>query len=182
MTIEELKGKMQEAVKVFQDTGDMSGIQAVSKEMDRAKSELAKQEAVRLQKEAETLAGAREELAIKIHDAVKELKLDKELKAVKAWGFAYKVDKANPDELDIIYKSVNLTTRQVKKAKAGTGGAARGKSKDEYGISLGEIFNRFATDEDKKRYAAAASNSGQWQVKVAVKKRALDAGLLQPIK
>ena len=179
-TLEELKNKMAEAVQAFKDTGDMTAIQAVSKEMDKAKSELAKQEAARLLKESEALAGAREELAAKIHEAIKALKLDKELKAVKAWGFTYKVDRAVPNELDVSYKAVTLSTQQVKVKQAGAG--AGGRSKEEYGVSLGAIFNKFATEEDKVKLAQATSNSGQWQVKVAVKKKAIADGLLTPVK
>ena len=181
-TIEELQGKMKLAVAEFNKTGDMKAIQAVSAELNKAKAELAKVEADKIRKEAEELAGKRETLAHQIHQLVRDLKLDKAIIGVKGWGFTYKVDKANPSEPDVSYKSVQLAVATVK-AKTGKGGVgATGKSKDEYGKSLGEIFEEYATVEDIENLAKATSNSSQWQVKVAVKKRAITAGLLKPVK
>lgn len=179
--LDELKAKMAEAVKVFNETGDMSGIQAVSKEMDRAKAELAKAQAEQSRKEAEQLAGKREALANTIHQQVKALGLDKAIRDIKGWGFTYKIDGAVPNELDVSYKAVQLSTATVKTRTGGTGGGA-GKSKDEYGKSLAEIFEEFATAEDRQKLDNAESNSKQWQVKVAVKKRAIAEGLLKPVK
>ncbi len=180
--LEELKAKMAEAIKTFQANGDMAGIQAVSKEMDRAKSEIAKSEATRLQAEAVALAGKREQLAASIHNAIRGIPgTDKQLAEVKAWGFTYKVDRANPNEPDITYKSVSLTTAVIKARKGSNGGGA-GKSKDEYGISLSEIVDKYGTPEELAAIGSADSNSKSWQLKQAVKKRVIASGELAPVK
>jgi len=178
MSIEELRAQMRAAI----DKNDVDAMDSIAIQIVASKKERAKVEADRLLKESEALADVREKLAAKTHQMLKGIPgLDKELVAVKAWGFTYKVDKANPNEPDIVYKSVSLTTAAVKAPKAG-GGGSTGKSKDEFGLSLGEIFDKFATDEDKTKLAAATSGSSQWQVKVAVKKRAIASGLLAPVK
>ena len=74
---------------------------------------------------------------------------------------------------------MGLDVPVIKAHKAGAG--ATGKTKTEFGVSLNEVFEKFATPADKAKLAGA-SNSRQWQVKVAVKKRALAAGLLAPVK
>lgn len=184
--LDELKTQMAEAVKVFQDTGNMELIQATSNAMNKAKAEIAKAQAEVLLKESEKLAGARELLAVSIHEAVitgKSLaNINQSLKDVKAWGFTYKVDNAVPGAEDVRYKSVALTTAVVKTRKAGGGGGTTGKSKDEYGLSLTEIVDKFATPEELTAIAGADTNSKSWQLKVAVKKRAIAEGKLAPLK
>ena len=183
MTLAELKGQMTAAVKAFQETGDMTAIQAASKAMDKATAEVAKETATKLQAEAEQLAGAREKLASAIHGQVKALGIDKLITDVKGWGFVYKIDKANPAELDVVYKTVSLTTAVIKARKAGGTGGGAGKSKDEYGLSLSEIVAKFATPEELAAISAEGiSNSKSWQLKVAVKKAAIAAGKLAPAK
>jgi len=71
-----------------------------------------------------------------------------------------------------------LTVAGIKAPKAGNGGYQGGKTKDEYGMSLGDVFEKFANNDERTKLAAATSNSTQWQVKVAVKKRAIAEGLL----
>lgn len=178
MSIVDLQKQMAEAI----SKNDVAGMEAIAAQIVAGKRDRAKVEAERLQKESEALAGKREALAARIHARVQELGLDSQLKEVKGWGFAYKVDKANPAEPDITYKSVSLTTAVVKAPRAGGGGGGAGKSKDEYGMSLGDIFDKFATDDDKAKLAAATTGSSQWQVKVAVKKQAIAAGKLAPVK
>jgi len=185
-TLAELQNKMKLAVEEFNKSGDMSQIQAVSAELNKAKAEIAKAQAEKVRVEAEALAGKREDLATRIHAANRMGQpfpnLDKELTAVKAWGFTYKVDKANPNEPDVTYKAVQLSVQTVKVKTGKGGGGNTGKSKDEYGKSLGEIFEEFATDKDRAKLAAATSNSAQWQAKVAVKKAAIASGALKPVK
>jgi hypothetical protein len=173
---------------------DVKAIEEVAAEIVKSKSERRKAEVEQAQAEAEALAGKREELAIKIHNAVRELKLDGQLKGMKAWGFTYKVDRANPSEPNVTYASVALSTLQIKARKAGTGGGA-GKTKDEFGMSLSEVFEKYATAEDRTNLADAeakdkiaskklgkSTNSNAWRVKNEVKKDAIKAGLLAPAK
>lgn len=171
-----LQARMAEAIA----KGNIAGIEAIAQEIVKSKGDRAKVEAEQLRKEAEALAGEREKLSKAIHDAVRTLKLDKAMKDVKAWGFTYKVDKANPAELDVSYKAVSLSVQTVK-AKTSKGGAT-GKSKVEYGISLQEIVDKFGTDAEKANIASAPNNSRAWQLKVVVKKRAIAEGKLAPAK
>jgi len=190
MSLNELNARMQEAI----TKNDVKAIEAIASEIVKSKTDRAKAEAEGLRKEAEALAGTREKLATSIHKAIKEIGLDRSLTDVKAWGFTYKVDKANPAEPDISYKSASLLTQQVKARKGGTGGGA-GKTKDELGMSLQEVYDKFAgadeqakmvEAEDKDTAASAklghATNSNAWRVKNEVKKRVLAEGLLAPTK
>jgi len=177
MSIEELQAQMATAI----SKNDIAGMEAIAIQIVAGKKERAKVEADKLLKESEQLAGKREDTAAKIHKYVVENQgINTMLKEVKAWGFTYKVDKANPAEPDVSYKTVALTTAVVKAHKAGGGG--NGKSKDEYGLSLQEIVDKFATAEEQAAIASATSNSQSWQKKQAVKKAAIAAGKLAPVK
>jgi len=186
----DLQKRMSEAIA----GNDVKAIEAVAQEIVKSKADRAKAEAVKLVAEAEKLAGVREALGTEIHKAVKAMGLDVKLAGVKAWGFTYKVDNANPAEPDVSYKAVALSTQQVKTRTGGVGGGS-GKTKDEFGMSLGEIFDKFATAEDRAALLEATakddkikadtgkSNRGnEYNVRKEVKKRALAAGLLAPSK
>lgn len=188
--MDELQKKMAEAM----SKNDVKAIEAIASEIVKSKADRHKAEAEGLRKEAEAMAGAREKLATAIHGAVKGLGLDVELTKQKAWGFTYKVDKAVPNEPDTSYKSVSLSTQQVKARASGEGGGA-GKTKDEYGMSLSEVFEKFATDDDRVKLAEAKAkddetlartgktNQGyQYNVRKEVKKQALASGALAPVK
>jgi len=67
------------------------------------------------------------------------------------------------------------------KARSGGGGGGAGKTKDQYGRSLGEVFEAFATDEERAALEAAKGDGNKtFAVKVGVKKRAIAEGLLTP--
>lgn len=185
MTLEQLNKAIAEAGAKFaaeQTEENFTALQAAMKARDKAKAEVAKEQAEKARAEAEALAGKREALATAIHQQVRQLGLDKSLAEVKSWGFTYKLDKMVPNESDTSYKSVALSVQTVKVKTGKGGGGNTGKSKDEYGKSLGEIFEEFANDEDRTKLAAATSGSAQWQVKVAVKKAAIASGALKPVK
>lgn len=186
----DLQKRMGEAIA----NNDVKAIEAVAQEIVKSKAERAKVEAVKLQKEVEALAGTREALAKEVHKAVKAMGLDGKLLAVKSWGFTYKVDNAVPGEPDTIFRSVALSTQQVKTRAGGTGGGA-GKTRDEFGMSLSDIFDKFATDADRAALVEATakddqikassgkSNRGnEYNVRKEVKKRAIAAGHLAPTK
>ena len=165
--IDELKTALRKAL----DAGEDNEVVRLAREITKVKAEQAKAD-------VEKFAKAREELAIAIHKTVKGLSEVAKLVDVGAQGFTYKVD--GYPEADIKYKSVALTIPGLK--RAGGGGGGGGKTKDEYGMSLGEVFEKFATAEDRAKLNTAASGSAQWQVKIAVKKFAIEQGLLQPTK
>ena len=172
MDIKELQGAI---VKAVADGNDAEFFK-LTDEVRKMKAEASKAIAAQAQAEAEAMAGDRALLADKILEAVKAVVTVKELTAVKATGYTFRL----PDDQSEKAR-VALTVPTVKVAKSGNGGASAGKSKDEYGVSLGEIFDKYATAEDKANLAEAETNSKQWQVKTAVKKRAIKEGGLKPL-
>jgi len=169
-TLEQIKAQIADCIAKGDDAGMMEAI----KQLNKMKAEITKAAQEQARKEAEALAGAREKLATSIYKAVRQIPdVLNQLTAVKATGFTFKLDTE-----EIQYKSVALAVPAVKQSRGGGGG----KSTAEYGVSLSDIFDRFATDEDKAKLKAAESNSAQWSIKNAVKKRAIAEGKLQPVK
>lgn len=165
-------------------TGDLEAILVVAGKIKAAKSELAKVEAERIRAESEKLAGVREKVATRIHaKVVADKEVAKMLADTKALGFTFKLDTA-----EVQYRSVALLVPQAPTTRKGTGGhAGGGKSQVEYGMSLDEIFQKFATNEQKAEVAKVlagedkkAANSKAWQLKVQVKKEAITKGTLKP--
>ena len=176
-----LQERMLEAIQA----NDVNAQELLAAELVKARSSRIKAESEVQAKEAEALAKQRESLAVRIHEAVKALGLDKEIAELKARGFNYyiKTSYTVPGQPDVHQQpSCGLILAQAPKVKGASGNGGAGKSKDEFGMSLGEIFDKFATDADKARLTEATTNSSQWQVKVAVKKRAIAEGLLAPVK
>jgi len=183
MSIEELQAQMATAI----SNNDVASMEAIALQIVASKKERAKAEAEKLQKESEQLAGKREALAAEIHKQVKLLNLDKAITDVKGWGFTYKVDKANPAEPDVTYKTVALTTAVVKAHKAGGGGRHGGLQEDfdkvaeAYGKAHGvDIMAELAAALEKDK---TVSNQGySYNVKKRVQKWGIAQGLLQPVK
>jgi len=185
MSLMELQKQMTEALAA----NDVKKIEEVAMAIVKSKSERAKEESEKARKESEALAGKRGELAKAIHASVKTLGLDKSIAELKSKGFTYTIDHREDDKGRIDDKGevsvtggVGLLVPAIKAHKAGATGGGAGKTKDEYGMSLTEVFDKFATSEDKEKLAAAETNSSQWQVKNSVKKRAIKDGLLAPAK
>lgn len=178
LTLDQLKAKIAEAA-----TNGSPDFDSLIRQYNSRKSEVAKALQEASQKENEALAGARQELATKIYQAVKGIVKVADLEAVKAHGYIFKLDEPDATGTMVHYKSVALLVPVLKAAKktGGTGGT-RTSSKAEFGLSLDEIFQKFATAEDKAKLEATEGNSAKWQVKNAVKKAALAAGKLQPAK
>lgn len=148
----------------------------------KRKSELVKLAAEAAKKEAEALAGAREQVATELAKAVGAIpNIYALLGKVKAQGFTF-TPKGTLDAQGVaqVKDSVALKVPTIKVSKGGTSGG--GKSKAEYGMSLGEIFDRFATPEEKAKLPTLTKHNEDYFFKVGVKKRALASGDLQPIK
>jgi hypothetical protein len=178
LTLDELKAAIATAA-----TAGSPDFDSLIKQYNSRKAEVAKAAQEAAQKEQEALAGARQELATRIYQAVKGVVKTTDFEAVKAHGFTFKLDEPDATGTMIHYKSVALLVPVIKAAKKSTGnGGTHTSSKAEYGKTLDEIFQEFATAEDKAKLEAAESNSAKWQVKNAVKKAALAAGKLQPAK
>jgi len=196
--IKELSAKLAEAIA----NNDVAAIEALSAEVVKSKTERHKAEIERERKEQEALAGKREALTKTINEAVKGLNLDKAIADMRAKGFTYTINHTEDDKGRIdpngtvkVTGGVGLLIPAIKAHKTGGAGGGGGKTKDEFGMSLSEVFERFATAEDRKRLAEAEakdaaikaqtgkSNSvNAYNVKQAVKKAALAAGLLAPAK
>lgn len=180
MSIEDLRTQMATAIA----NNDVQVMEAVAAQIVAGKKDRAKEEAEKLQKEAEALAGKRESLGAEIFKAIGG-EFDKQLVDLKARGFSYfvKTSYTVPGQPEVHQQaSCGLILVTAAKAPRTGGGGGAGKSKDEFGLSLGEIFDKFATDEDRTKLAAATTGSSQWQVKVAVKKKAIADGQLAPVK
>jgi len=179
ITLDALKAQIAEAA----TSGDDAKLTALIREYNARKAETAKAIAAAAEAEAAKLAGVRAKLASKIHEAIIAGKpvanILEALAEVRATGYTFKVDE--PD--GVSYKAVALTVPVVKAAKASKGtGGTHTTSKAEYGMTLDEIFQAYATAEDKAKLEAADGNSAKWQVKNGVKKAAIAAGLLNPAK
>ncbi len=178
-TMDELKAKVAAALASGNDTDFMLAVAAIAKQ----KSEIAKAQAEQARKESEALAGVRMDMADRIRKAIDKAipNMPDLLAEVKAFGFHYTPKGwLDANNVPSAKSQVGLTVPQVKAArKATTGGASTiGKTKSEFGMSLGEVYDKFANDEEKAKMAEASTNSAQWQVKVAVKNRAIKEGLL----
>jgi len=174
-TLEQLKAEIAEAA-----TTDPAKFDKLIREYNARKADIAKSLADAARVESEKLAGVREKLATRIHATIVKIPgLAEELASVKATGFTFKLDEVD----GVSYKSVALSVPVVKAAKKSAGGGGtHTSSKAEYGMTLDEIFQAHATDEEKAKLEAADGNSAKWQVKNAVKKAAIAAGLLNPAK
>jgi len=192
-TIAELKVQLKIAI----ETGNDNLFNDTVVKLSKAQAEIAKMAAESAKHEAEALAGVREAIAKAIHQAVKSLALDDKLAEVKALGFTYKLDAPDKAGVMVNYQAVELMVPVIKTRGGGTTGG--GKSKDEYGMSLGDIYAKFkdavgnikalanegtpdalmalAVDAEGK-----ADNSKSWQVKLAVKKAAIAQKLIVPVK
>ena len=182
-TLDQLK----QDIAVAATTGNDADFNALIKEYNSRKSDIAKALQEQARKEGEALAGVREKeigrigvagkkmlKALYFDEATKTDNINKVLDELKATGLYLKYAIAEGISFGI--------TVPVVKARSGGGGGNHITSKAEYGMTLDEIFSKFGTEKDKAKLKAAESNSGKWQVKNAVKKEALKAGLLKPTK
>jgi len=174
---------------------DIQAIEKLNAEWNKDKAERRKAQLEAEQKEAVALAGVREKVAIEIHERLIANKpinnLVARLQEVKAHGFTFKLD-----EDGITYKAVALTVPTIKAKREGTGnGGGAGKTKDEYGMSLQEVYDKFhtaedevklaeakAADEDVKAKTGKSNQVNQWRVKNSVKVRVIADGTLKPQK
>lgn len=192
MSLQELQAKMKKAI----ESGDAKAIEDIAQEIVKSKGDRRKADAAAAQKEAEDLAGVRQSLAELIRQAIDETipDLAAQLSKVKCDEFRYQAKgKLDANQTPLADSAVGLNVPVTKKASTGNGSA--GKTKDEFGLSLAEVFEKFATDEDRTKLVKAEvkdedvlkrtgkTNRGyQHNVKNEVKKRALADGLLTPSK
>lgn len=152
--------------------------------------------------EQKLLAGDREKLAITIHKLVCKLNLADKLKALKASGFTFKLDEPATYDMEegnkpaVEYTAVSLTVPVIRIPHTKTGRTSiTGKSKGEFGLSLQEIFDKFASEKDKANLLDAEAKDAKikadtgksngvnaYNIKLDVKKAAITEGKLAPVK
>jgi len=177
MTVKDLRNALSEVAK----TGDVANIRAAVKALDEAEKVQAKELKAKADAEFEAKSAARLELTERIKATIGKVADSFREEVVKLVGLDEAVVRWSVD-----YKNGNLIECSILRTKpraasTGTGGTPRGATKNEYGLSLGQVFEKFASDQDKLDYEKATSGSGQWQIKVRVKKQAIEAGLLKPV-
>ena len=86
-------------------------------------------------------------------------------------------------------RKIKESAASVPKAVPSVGVRRKGKIWEEYGVSLGEIFNEFATEQEKAAYSAipfivkSAGSIGatRWKAELKVFERAKKEGKLKPL-
>ena len=169
-------------------SGDLAEVIRLGNILRKQKSEIEKAEADKLQKEAESLAGAREEMAKTLAKLILPQVKAGDLLALKVKSFVVTVPHKENDKGQLdpagevkVTGGVALVVPQVKARKAGGGGGARESTKDQIGMSLSELIEAYATTEQKTgiqaAYDKAEKNKGsaKWQEQVRVKADILKA-------
>ena len=186
-TIEQLK----QEIAIAATTGDDNTFNTLIKEYNSRKAEVAKVLQAKAREEAIALAGIRETESISIFKDVKKLvpNIVHRLEAVKATGFAFKLDYPDTNGVMTHLKSVALAVPTVKPVKTRTGVRITTLT----GNRLEADYQAHATQEDKDKMAiieadlasgaidAKTANTRKWSVKNQVRKAAIAAGKLQPI-
>lgn len=168
---------------------DLAEVIRLGNILKKEKSAVEKAENEKLAREAEELSGTRTELGSKIHKGImtgQDIRpLIMQLKDVKAQGFTYKPDGPGPDGGMVKYKSVELMVEKPKAVKrsGGGGGGTQSSTKDETGLNLSELIDKYATDAEKAEITEAyekgeaekkgSGGSKKWQKQVKVKTRIL---------
>ena len=181
VTLEQLTAKMIAAA----TANDVTAMLTIAAEIKKMKAEVAVAEAKRLQAEAEALSGVRTEAVEKLDKMLRIKNMQGAInlaESIKAVGFHYTHTFAdNATTIGFDY----LTAPKTKTARTATSSSG-GKSKTEFGLSLNEIFEKFATAEDRAALVEASEkatrpDSAEYTVKLGVKKAAIAAGLLKPV-
>ena len=124
-------------------------------------------------------------LATSVFNAIKNnpevVKLSKD-EGVK--GFTFHFSRPGVDGVMVDYKSIAIITKNQKRTASLNGG--RGKTKSEYGMSLNQVFEKFASAGDVAAMelidkATDVSGAKQWKLKNEVKAKAILDGLLATV-
>lgn len=179
------KGELLKAIGEASAKADAKEISRLAKELVSLEVEERKAEVVKVQAEAEQLAGVRSELETElkvIFDNDRELRA--KLGKVKAFGFVYSIDHPQPGDPDTkVIGGLALRTPEIAKAKrtSNGGGIARGtgefaEATKSTGYTPAKAYEEFATDEDKAKMAKASGASAQWKIREDVRQREIIAG------
>lgn len=187
VTVEELTQAVVSASKLVEAGADgaTDALMAAVGNLSKAKGLIAKAKAESLKAEAEALSGIRASKATSIYSIIAgNAEIKAALAETKAKGFTFTVS-GLPDATGtpVVIKSVSLAVPTVKGSRVGVGGGA-GKTKAQFGMSLAEVFAKYATGEEQAKLEACEEpniNSKQWQIKTAVKDRVVASGELRPV-
>ena len=169
-------------------SGDLAEVIRLGNILRKQKSDIEKAEADKLQKESEELAGARDTMAKNLAKLILPQIKATDLLGLKVKSFVVTVSHKENDKGQIdpegavkVTGGVALVVPQIKTRKAGGGGGPRESTKDQVGMSLSELIETYATQEQKvgiqAAYDKAEKNKGsaKWQEQVRVKADILKA-------
>ncbi|KKN81699.1 hypothetical protein LCGC14_0316110 [marine sediment metagenome] len=187
VTIEELTQAVVSASKLVEagTDGGTDALMAAVGNLSKAKGLIAKAKAEALKAEAEALSGIRASKATSIYSIItRNPEIITALSETKAKGFTFTVS-GLPDATGtpVVIKSVSLAVPAIKGSRAGVGGGA-GKTKTMYGMSLAEVFAKYANADEQSKLESCEEpniNSKQWQIKTTVKDRVVASGELKAI-
>jgi len=165
-TIQNLLDQMAEAL----TQGDTSHIIEISKAIAALEKDAKKAR-------AEAQKGEVEALRVKISDALRKIvdKYGNDLERLDIKGFAVK-GHFTPDQSGVRC-GVQYAFSGPKASGGGGGGA--GKCKAATGMSLQEVFDTYANDTERAKFAnPELTGNGKWAIKEAVRKRAVSENLI----
>ena len=177
LTLKQAERALLEASK----TGDVGKIRMASKAVDAAEAREVAEAKAKARAQWEAQATARGELTVKVLDAMKVVSTQFLPEIVKLVGKELAIIKfiATP-EGSFECKIVKAEPALGKGTRASKGGGKHSTLK-EFGKGLDQVYEEFATAEDRAKFELAGSKGSQWNIKVEVKKRAIAEGMLLPI-
>ena len=177
LTLKQAERALLEASK----TGDVGKIRMASKAVDAAEAREVAEAKAKARAQWEAQAVARGELTVKVLDAMKIVSTQFLPEIVKLVGKELAIIKfvATP-EGSFDCKIIKAEPAPIKGARV-SGGGGKHSTLKEFGKGLDQVYEEFATAEDRAKFELAGSKGSQWNVKVGVKKRAIAEGLLLPI-
>ena len=177
LTLKQAERALLEASK----TGDVGKIRAASKVAEQAEAREVAEARAKARAQWESQAVARAELTAKVLDAMKVASTPFLPEIVKLVGKELAILRfvATPDG-SYECRIIKAEPAPVKGARV-SGGGGKHSTLKEFGKGLDQVYEEFATAEDRAKLDAAGSKGSQWNVKVEVKKRAIAEGKLLPI-
>ena len=176
LTLKQAEKALLEASK----TGDVGKIRMASKAVDAAEAREVAEAKAKAKAQWEAQGQARGELTTRVLDAMKIASAPFMAEVIKLVGQELATIKfvAMP-EGSYECKIVKAEPASVKSAQVSKG--RKHSTLKEFGKGLDQVYEEFATAEDRAKFELAGSKGSQWNVKVEVKKRAIAEGLLLPI-
>lgn len=178
-TLDQLNAEL--LVELGKGTVDDAKVSTIIKARQKFTQDIVKVQATKDLEEANALAGDREKLASKILKVLSTLPEARQLAAVKATGFAFKLPYEDNNGV-ATKEAVLLTVPTIKKSGGGGGGGTGESVKNQTGLTRSELITKYATDEEKATIAKSKDeatgrggnpNSSGWSAEKPVVKRIL---------